>query len=47
MKKHIWTLQIEVQGKNEADAIPRIEDRIHAFILRGASVDEGKIEEAS
>lgn len=44
MNKYKWTLQIEVQGKNEVEAIKYIEDRIRAFILRGASIKEGSIE---
>jgi hypothetical protein len=41
--EYIWTLEIKVQGKNEAEATKYIRDRIIAFLLRGLSVEEGKI----
>ena len=44
-KVYRWTFFIDVQGKTKEDAILRIEDRINAFIRRGASIREGKIEE--
>jgi len=44
-KVYRWTLVIEVQGKNKAEALLRIQDRIRAFIARGASADDGKTEE--
>lgn len=44
MNKYKWTLGIKVQGKNEAEAIRHIEDRIRAFVLRGASIKEGTLE---
>ena len=45
MKKYKWTLEIEVQGKSEVDALERVRDRVKAFMLRGLSIEEGKISE--
>jgi len=46
MKKipiYVWTLEIAVQGLNEDEARQFIKDRLEAFVLRGASVEEGTI----
>jgi len=44
-KVYRWTFFIDVQAKTKEEAVPRIDDRINAFIRRGASSKEGKIEE--
>ena len=44
MDKYKWTLEIEVQAKDRLEALRYIQDRIRAFILRGADHKEGKLE---
>jgi hypothetical protein len=44
-KVYRWVFLIDVQAKTKDEAILYIEDRINAFIRRGASIKEGKIEE--
>ena len=45
LKKYIWTLKINVEGRDREEVRKYVKARLHMFVLRGENIGEGTLEE--